>query len=138
MRSNTPPQDIPLSFTPPVTGFCTKGSPTGPRLPPFSSRGGVGRDIPLNSILVNFAAQLRLRRLDRQSPGWRGKLHPDAQVILARVKSPHKAVTFGRDRPASPDLRPGPRVLPTMRWEDAQKLMHTGNLLFRLLGPTVF
>jgi hypothetical protein len=119
-------------------GFLHEGSSTGPRLPPFSSRGDIDRDIPLNPILVNFAAELRLRRLDRQSPGWRENLHSDAQKVLASVKLLRKAVTFNWDPSSPPDLGPGPGYLPTMHWEDAQKLFHAGRFLLCLLGPTAF
>jgi hypothetical protein len=113
-------------------GFLHEGSSTGPRLPPFSSRGDIDRDIPLNPILVNFAAELRVRRLDRQVPGWRDNFHSDAQKVLANVKFLHRAVIFNRDRSNPPDLRPGPGCLPTMRWEDAQKLFHAGKFLLSI------
>jgi len=94
-------------------GLLHEGSPAGPPLPSFSSRGDVDRDVPLNPILVNFAAYVRLRRLDRLSPGWKKRLHPEAQVILAAVEDLHAAVV----------------------WEPKQ---HTGNFPSHLLGPTTF
>ena len=43
------------------SGFLCEGSPAGPHLPALSSQGDTNRLIPLNPILVNFAAMVRLR-----------------------------------------------------------------------------
>ena len=131
-------------------GFLHEGCSFGPRLPTFSSRGNVNREVPLNPVLVNFAAYIRMRRLDRQCPGWRGMLHPDAQKVLDGVEKLHRAVTMkpGRDserssasvetpsqvpapgepnQPGSPSPEEGHTRI--TEWEDAYKLimMHTGN-----------
>ena len=49
-------------------GALRGGSTTGPIPPPFRSRGPLEHEVPLNPILVNFAAILRLRRVFRQKP----------------------------------------------------------------------
>ena len=139
-----------------------EGSPTGPRLPAFSSRGS--REVALNPILVNHAAAIRLRRLDRQLPEWRATLHEEAQKILTEVERLREAILWkpGRDperfstsgklplqaldlqSPTHSHQPPPPAsgesaqssshplgapqgALPTMDWEDAEKLIHTGN-----------
>jgi len=141
-----------------------EGSPTGPRLPAFGSRGG--REVTLNPILVNHAAVIRLRRLERQLPEWRATLDEEAQKILTEVERLHEAVLWkpGQDfeqlinsvklplqaldlhssahchqppppapgEPAQPSPRPPGEPkggFPTMSWEDAEKLIHHGNVL---------
>jgi len=158
-----------VTFYPSSDGFLhegpldDRGTPTGPRLPAFSSRGD--RMVKLNPILVNDAAAIRLRRLDRLIPGWRENLHKEAQGILREVHRLREAVLWRPGRSSSrristsgslpldvPDLqspaqhhqpppltsaessrsslRPFGEALggfPTMDWEDAEKLIHTGN-----------
>ena len=140
----------PTAFYASNDGFLHEGSPTGPRLPPFGSRGIIDREIPLNPILVSFAAKLRLRRLDHQIPGWRTRLHPEAQEVLAGVDKVHKATVWepepllkaynARKRAPLQGLHPQltrQGVYPTMRWEDAMKLIHSGNFLSHA-GPYYF
>ena len=159
-------------------GFLHEGSPTGPRLPAFGSRGNADRDVLLNPILVNFAAHIRLRRFERQNPRWRASLNPEAQEILNHVEQLHEAVTKkivpspkqssvsvktpsqapsrqspayghqplplapGKPAPSEPaqpgSPSPGQGYTQITSWEDALKLIHTGNFLPRLLGPTIF
>jgi len=76
------------------SGFLHQGSPTGPRLPAFSSRGDIDRKIPLNSILVNFAAMVRLRRLVCQNLQWGSGLDREAVHILQAAVALHKLVTW--------------------------------------------
>lgn len=74
-------------------GYLREGSPSGPPLPPFSPRGD--HDIPLNPILVNFAAILRLRRIVRQNPAWDSKtLAGDLANTLQGVVALHAAVPW--------------------------------------------
>jgi hypothetical protein len=74
-------------------GYLRDGSPSGPPLPPFSPRGD--RDIPLNPILVNFAAILRLRRIVRRSPAWESKtLAGHLANTLQGVVALHAAVLW--------------------------------------------
>ena len=75
-------------------GLLREGSPTGPRLQPFCSRGNINRDVPLNPILVNFAAVIRLRRVIRQNPSWGSKLDPLVTLLLQRVMLLHEAVLW--------------------------------------------
>ena len=75
-------------------GHLREGSPTGLPLPPFRSRGKIGRDVPLNPILVNFAAHTRLRRLIRQDPMWGSTLNPRVIEVLQRVVKLHSAVLW--------------------------------------------
>ena len=75
-------------------GFLREGSPTGPRLPPFSSRGDVDQKVPLNPILVNFAAMVRLSRLIHQSPEWESGLDAEVLSILGEAIRLHKAVIW--------------------------------------------
>ena len=75
-------------------GFLREGSPSGPRLPAFSSRGEVAREIPLNPILVNFAAMIRLRRLLHKDDRWGSHLSGEARSILKAVVDLHEAVTW--------------------------------------------
>ena len=187
--------DFPLVITHPTTqrftmfyassdGLLHEGSTTGPPLPPFCSRGWTKRSVLLNPFLVNFAAHVRMRCLDRQIPGWRDQLHPDAKAILAEVESLQKTVRWSLpDYPSMPtevyaevlphDLlqvsdhqsfpaddrhisepvaneiappdsaslgtppenrRPG---IPTMKWEDAAKLMDRGDF-FRAYSTLPF
>lgn len=122
-------------------GFLHEGSPAGPRLPPFSSRGGVDRNIPLNPILVNFAAHIRTRRLDRRSREWRKHLHPEAQEIIGAVEDLHAAVVWEPEQPKPPHFVAQKRDLPTMRQVDTEELMHTGKFPlptgphYFLIGP---
>ena len=76
------------------SGFLRQGGPTGPRLPAFSSRGDTDRGVPLNSILVNFVAMVRLRRLVRQDPQWGSELDAKAVSILKAAVQLHKAVIW--------------------------------------------
>lgn len=76
------------------SGFLHEGSPTGPRLPPFSSRGDIDPEVPLNPILVNFAAMVRLRRLIRQNLQWGRGLDQVAVTILQAAVMLHKVVTW--------------------------------------------
>ena len=137
------------SFYTASDGFLHEGSPTGPRLPQFGSRGEVDRDITLNPILVNFAAAIRLSYLDRQTPGWRESLDAEAKRILDEVENLHRAVIWEPGQvleqssetpaqPSSPSLGAQQKNLPTMSWEDAMKLMHTGTSSSSLLRPTIF
>ena len=92
-----PTTDRLTNFYPSSDGFLREGpihegSPTGPRLPAFSSRGD--RNVPLNPIFVNDAAAIRLRRLDRRRPGWRETLDEEAQKILVEVETLRKAVIW--------------------------------------------
>ena len=64
-------------------GHLREGSPTGRHLPPLRSRGRIDRAIPLNPILVNYAAILRLKRLIRQDPSWADRLD---QSIIANLR----------------------------------------------------
>ena len=125
----------PLSIKHPITerftkfcssedGFLREGSRTGPLLPPLRSRAMTNRNIPLNPILVNFAARARMRRFDRQNPGWRKDLHPDAQKILTAVDKLYAAVIW-RPQRQTMDL-------------DALRLMRASNFPLCLSGPTAF
>ena len=113
-------------------GFLHKGDPTGPRLPPFSSRGAVKRSVPLNPILVNFSADIRLRRLERQTPEWREGLDPEANRILQGVSDLHNAVNWvpGNPIPKAPPRSP---IMTTERFPD---LIEEGDFLLCLLNPT--
>jgi hypothetical protein len=73
-------------------GLLCEGSPTGDPLPPFRPRGN--RDIPLNPILVNFAAYVRMRRLIRQDPKWGSTLSNSATYVLQSVVTLHAAVLW--------------------------------------------
>ena len=105
-------------------GFLREGSRTGPLLPPLRSRFMANRNIPLNPILVNFAARARMRRFDCQSPGWRKDLHPGAQKILTAVDKLYAAVIW-RPQQQTTDL-------------DALRLMRASNFPLRLSDPTAF
>lgn len=84
------------------SGFLREKSPTGPRLPPFSSRGEVPPKAPLNPILVNFAAAMRLRRLIGKDPAWGSELDETAISILRGVIRLHQTVTWNpEDHPHS-------------------------------------
>jgi len=83
-------------------GFLHEGSSTGPRLPPFGSGGISDRSVTLNPIPVNFAAAIRLRRLDRQKPEWRKPLHPEANLILQGVSELYGAVYRKPGHPKGP------------------------------------
>ena len=87
------------------SGFLHEGSPTGPRLPPFSSRGDINRVVPLNPILVNFAAIVQLRRLVRQNLQWGRGLDPIAISTLKSAILLHKAVI------CNPNIHPGPHYV---------------------------
>ena len=82
-------------------GTLREGSPTGPILPPFYSRGKIHREIPLNPILVNWAAMIRFRRLIRQNPMWGSALHPSAVRVLRGVVELHAAVLWDPPRSCS-------------------------------------
>jgi hypothetical protein len=73
-------------------GFLRERGPTGPPLSPFRSRGD--REIPLNPILVNFAAVVRLRRLIFENPAWGSELDPHVILVLERVMALHAAVLW--------------------------------------------
>jgi hypothetical protein len=73
-------------------GFLREGGPTGHPLSPFRSRGD--REIPLNPILVNFAAVVRLRRLIFENPAWGSELDPHVILVLKRVVALHAAVLW--------------------------------------------
>ena len=106
-------------------GFLHEGSPTGPPLLSFCSRGNIDRDVPLNPSLVNFAAMIRFRRLVRQNPMWGSKLDPYIIKVLWNVVALHAAVYWrpysvpieqfivqvqdpGSQQPSSRDLREWP------------------------------
>ena len=122
-------------------GFLHEGSPTGPRLPPFSSRGPVERSVPLNPILVNFSADIRLRRLDRVIPEWRNGLDPEANLILHGVSDLYNAVNWEPGRPVvrKPTLR---SRSPVMTMKHFMDLLEEGNfpscLLVLLLSNHFF
>ena len=78
-------------------GFLHEGSPTGPPLPPFHSRGKIGHIVPLNPILVNYAAILRLRHLIHQNPSWGSTLSQRAIRVLRNIVSLHGAVIWTPD-----------------------------------------
>lgn len=115
-------------------GFLHKGSPTGPPLPPFSSRGPAERIAPLNPILVNFSADIRLRRLDRKIPEWRNGLDPEVILILQGVSDLHKTVNWEPGHPVVPMPAPRP-VKPTMTAERFLDLLEEGDFLSCSLGP---
>jgi len=69
-------------------------STTGPHLPAFSSRGKIRRDVPLNPILVNFAAVTRFKRLIHNDPAWGSDLDDHTITTLREVVRLHKAVTW--------------------------------------------
>ena len=73
-------------------GYLCEGSPIGLPLPPFRSRGV--REIPLNPILVNYAANVRLRRLIRGDPAWGSALDSHVIRVLKRVIALHAAVIW--------------------------------------------
>jgi len=75
-------------------GMLREGSPTGPPLPPFCSRGTTERSTPLNPILVNWAAIIRLRRLICQNPMWGSALASRVIQVLQRVVTLHAAVLW--------------------------------------------
>jgi len=89
-------------------GFLREGSATGPRLPPFSSRGVIERSAPLNPILVNFSADSRLRHIGNQFPEWREELHPEANLILQGVSELHDVVIWEPGLPLIPLEPPKP------------------------------
>jgi len=138
-----PITQCPTAFYTSSDGFLHEGSPTGPRLPAFSSRGDVGRDVTLNPILVNLAAAIRLRWLDQQIPGWRNTLHVEALEVLTEVEELYTAVVFVPWKLPPTSIKSslqssGTGVQPTMRREDAEKLMHIGDFSLCLLGPATF
>ena len=75
-------------------GLLNEGSSSGPCLPSLRSRGSADRKIPLNPILVNFAAVLRLRRLIREDPSWGSAMDPAVVYVLKKVVSLHDAVLW--------------------------------------------
>ena len=87
-------------------GFLHKGRPTGPRLPSISSRGVAKRETPLNPIIVNFSADIRRRRLERELPEWRKGLDPVADHILQGVSELHDAVNWRPGLPIVPEPIP--------------------------------
>jgi hypothetical protein len=76
-------------------GVLREDSPTGPPLPGFSSRGAV----PLNPILVNFAAAVRIRRLVRKDLAWGSTFNEKVIRILTRVTGLDSAVLWGPPQP---------------------------------------
>ena len=78
-------------------GHLREGSPTGPHLPPLRSRGRIDRAIPLNPILVNYAAILRLKRLIRQDPFWADRLDQSIITILRNAVKLYEAVIWTHD-----------------------------------------
>ena len=85
-------------------GHLHEGGPTGPILPPLRSRGGINRTVPLNPILVNYAAMIRFRRLVRQDLRWGSTLSDDAAAILREVVKLHEVINWKPDQPISPEL----------------------------------
>ena len=75
-------------------GFLREGSPTGPFLPPFKSRGEINREIPLNPILVNWAAMIRLRRFIRQKLTQESTFAQHVIDVLRDVMRLHAAVIW--------------------------------------------
>jgi len=118
-------------------GFLRKGSTTGPRLPPFRSRGPVQRSALLNPILVNFSAEARLERLERQTPGWRRKLHPEADLILQGVLDLDQAARWEPGHPIVFKKIDAPEV-PIMTGERLMNLLEEGYFPSCSLGPTTF
>lgn len=94
LRIKHPITQCPTFVYPSNDGFLHEGSPTGPCIPPFRSRGDIDHKIPLNAIFVNFTASVRLRHLDCQKPGWRSTLHQEAKEVLAEVEQLHEAVLW--------------------------------------------
>ena len=78
-------------------GHLREGSPTGPHLPPFRSRGFSDPKVPLNPIFVNYAAIIRFRRLVRQDPSWGSALSPRSIRVLREVMELHAAVIWTPD-----------------------------------------
>ena len=78
-------------------GYLREGSPTGLHLPPFRSRGKIDRAIPLNPILVNYAAILRLKRLIRQDPFWAEGLSQLIVMGLREAVKLYEAVIWTPD-----------------------------------------
>ena len=85
-------------------GHLCEGSPSGSLLPPLRSRGKINRAIPLNPILVNFAAMLRFRRLIRQDYMWGSTLSIKVIDILRHVAHLHEAVKWEPNQPMAPEL----------------------------------
>ena len=75
-------------------GSLREGSPTGPPLPPFQSRGEINREIPLNPILVNWAATIRLRRFIRQKCMQESTFAHHVIDVLRNVMRLHAAVIW--------------------------------------------
>ena len=75
-------------------GLLHEGSSTGDPLPPFKSRGRSPRAIPLNPILVNFAAVLRLRRLINEDHDFGSAFAAAATDVLKNVIKLHAAVVW--------------------------------------------
>ena len=113
--------DYPLEIKHPTTGVATffynskdgflrKGSTTGERLPPSSSRGAVARSVPLNPILVNLSAEARLSYVRNLIPERKEELqfHPEADLILQGVANLHDAVLWEPGLPSIPLGSPKP------------------------------
>lgn len=109
--------NFPILIKHPVTGAPTtfylsedkdgclhEGDPTGPILPPLFSRGQIDRVVPLNPILVNYAAMLRFRRLIRHDLKWGSTLPDNAAEILRNVAVLHAAVNWKPDQFTHPEL----------------------------------
>ena len=88
-------------------GHLCEGSPTGPILPPLRSRGTIDRVIPLNPILVNYAAVIRLRRLIRRDSKWKSPLSSHVIKVLRGVAALHEAVNWKPNQPTAPELASG-------------------------------
>lgn len=85
-------------------GHLHEGNPTGPILPPLCSRGKIDRTVPLNPILVNYAAMIRFRRLIRQDLSWGLTLSDDAAATLREVVKLHEVVNWKPDQPVAREL----------------------------------
>ena len=79
-------------------GLLHEGSPTGPPLPQFHSIGEADPIIPLNPILVNFAAMDRLRRRFHEDHVWGSTLGQRATNALQEVIKLHKAVLWNPEQ----------------------------------------
>ena len=79
-------------------GLLHEGSPTGPPLPQFHSIGKTDPIIPLNPILVNFAAMDWLRRRICEDRTWGSTLGRLATNALQEVIKLHKAVLWNPEQ----------------------------------------
>lgn len=88
-------------------GHLREGSPTGPILPPLCSRGKINRLIPLNPILVNYAAVIRFKCLIRRDSTWKSLLSPYVVEILRGVAELHEAINWKPNQPTAPETTSG-------------------------------